>query len=1347
MVKALRSHKLYVPLITVLGSVGLFLVYYFFYVAWQRSYANERAFRLLSVVSDQMVKRFDNLRNTLAASSSYSTEDAEAYLKRVPVLKDEVSNVQSKPTGSGSPNRDGVLKLWRLNTPQTFAVRAEYRVGSSNSKQPAACASDQSTPFVCADVVLDAELRDRFHSLTDEYFDDILIATRSGEVFFQKNLSGLRITNLNALLPSSAPESSLPKAATTESNATASKPPKTAAAFLQTSQFSNVVDVKLGGTDYKLYVQPVPVALADPDSQTDLKLIVCGLWRSDRLQSEVVSIPYSVLIWCSLLLLSCFALTWPLLKVAYMSPSERLRRKHVFYLLFSALFVTMLLTTIVLNLSYTVRGEEESKEQLESLANRIDQNVRAELVRTLKLLDVLGKDDGFLQPAFRAVTDTDWTKGNFLQTGFFAKRDPSEFYPYFDNIFWVDGAGLQQYKLTVQRRATPRTPITNETYFQDVRDNRHLTSVQGVDFPFRSHSLYSPNTGEFFVVLSKRYKTPAEWTNLPAQLRDLRAQMLVAKFLSLVDPIVPAGFGFAVVGPDGIVQFHSIAAHDQIEDFFTECREDPALKALVLNGGSDHLNVNYMGRRQQMFVEPLPYLGVPAPALVVFRDTNYFSTINVACILVFSILAGLFGLPFLVAMFMCVYRPADYPLASLWPSLDDFPKYVNVVAANICLTIAFAIRFPSMKMDETLLDVLTVIIIGAGFGSLKPAWARGKWAMLLKAPVLVALILVARWSPALVAAALYVALSVPGVSEALTNLAARTLTLRRLYVAVVLSLLTVLVVLPCFGLFKISYDTVNRLALESAQLARKDQLVRRADDVNDYFLNLKSKGGVDENRFKEYVEKRVAERLDRYDEPVYYPKDQVKDLKRGDLDISRLEGTIAWASGFFPSNRLGAELREVATLKRGGTDWQSAQDGDDELLWMNGLPKTVVPEGSLLGVYPLWQLPRQAGLLMVPFGLLLIVWLRLVVKKVFLTDLEDVPPLENWALDDRGRRNLLIIGHPKSGKTSRAAALPDADILDIARAVTTGNWTLPALRHDTIVVNHFEFDIDNPDSCLRKLDLLEHLLYVEKKRVVLLSAVDPMFYLAASSPEIVTPSGAGTEPPEQILDRWAVVLGQFHKLRMEDVTKNYFDRVIAEQDQPCQAELVNMVRDECDHTAQLRRIGLDMLIAHCGEPPMSKRMFVEELLDRADSYYRVLYSNCTKGERLVLFQLAHDGWVNPKNERAIQQLQRRGVIRKGSGFRFMNRSFCQFVRNEQRPDEVARWEQEEEHSTWSAVKLGLSTALLMLGAWLLYAQQDVFQLGIGYIAALGTATGAVLNLTRNLTGRGGSAKSGQSKAG
>jgi hypothetical protein len=149
--------------------------------------------------------------------------------------------------------------------------------------------------------------------------------------------------------------------------------------------------------------------------------------------------------------------------------------------------------------------------------------------------------------------------------------------------------------------------------------------------------------------------------------------------------------------------------------------------------------------------------------------------------------------------------------------------------------------------------------------------------------------------------------------------------------------------------------------------------------------------------------------------------------------------------------------------------------------------------------------------------------------------------------------------------------------------------------------------------------------------------------------------------------------------------------------------------------------------------PVSRPALVEELLDRADAYYRVLWSTCTKEERLVLFQLARDGWANPKNERAIQQLERRRLIRRSPGLRILNESFCRFVKAVQLPDEVAKWEHDERHSAWSALKLGLITGALMAGMWLLYTQQDIFQMGIGYVAAMATASGAVLTLIRTFS--------------
>jgi hypothetical protein len=1365
---ALRSHKFYVPLITVAVSVGLFLVYYFFYVARERNYANERAFRLLRVVDDQLILKYTKLSDPfgaalLAPKATDSSEKADSAKTHNPTIKKylerafdgEISAIQIDHC-DGISDRIGKVALELVpDTVGGLSLRATFKPDNPNGNQ---CSLSATLDYGTG-------LRERFQNLTQDYFDDILIATSSGQVLFQKNAGGIRITDLNSLFPAGA--SGAPSAADKGEEKKPGLPGKPKPAPFQiASQVSNVAEVELAGARYKLYLQPAPLEIFKPDpgqaaaaKHEKVTLVVCGLWRADRLESEVVSIPYTSLIWGTLVLLAGFALLWPLLKVAYMSPAERLRRRHVFYLLSSALLVTALLTVIVLNHSYSARDREESREQLESLANTIDKNLTSELRDALVFMDALGRDES-LHERFRDGTHRSWN--NFLESGL-AK---GHVYPYFDSVSWVDQEGQQVFKVTVHSE-DPAAVVKDRPYFQDVSHQRHLMDTEGIvngnlcetDCKFRFDSVYSKNTGELLTILAKPYHAPKTWNDLPGARCELPVQVMSSRFKSLVDPVLPAGFGFAIVNREGIAQIHSIAARSGIEDFFKESRQDPSLEALVRNALSDHLQIDYMGRRHQMFVKPLPYLADPAPALVVFRDANYFSTVNVACFLVFALLAGLFSIPFLVGLAICVFRPGDYPLESLWPSRGDIPNYVDLMAASLCMTLAFAMRLSSLRMDETLFDILAMSAVMVLF-CLKPS--SPVCGTLSKALVVMVIVVVAGPTPVLAVAALYVVTSISDVEKGLCGLG-RRIKLQYAYLGMVLSLVAVVVVLPCFGLFRISYDTVNRLVLQNAQLTRHDQIVRRAQEV-------KAAG-----KLKDPIEDPSRSDWDRYDRAVFYPKQEVTQQKevepkrlssrvswlplfiplatgffpkreatqqnevelpkRSQPDVSWLQPFIAQSSGFFPSNRLGAELREIAGTNTDG--WESAQDGDDELLWLKN-----PSQEDLLGVYPLWQLTTQTMTLMALLGVLLALWLQYVIRKVFLTDLEDVPPLAAGGPCQMGVRNLLIIGDSDSGDGALVPASPEADVLDVEQMATSGNWKLPPLSAPATRVDHFEFDLDNPDTSLCKLQLLEQLRYVAKKHVILHSTVDPMFYLSSADAGMTAANGSGPKSPVQFLDRWADVFNGFEKVQSRDAAQEGFDHALAGQNRNGSARLVEMIRDECRHTPQLRRIGLGMLQAHHEDAGLSKGQFVDVLLDRADSYYRVVWSTCTKEERMVLYQLAMDGWVNPKNERAIQQLQRRGVIRRGSGYRLMNDSLRRFVHNAERPEEVAKWEQEEGNSGWSAVKLALGTGLMMCGAWLIYAQQDIFQLGIGYLTALGTASSAVIGLTRNLKGKGGAAASG-----
>lgn len=136
-----------------------------------------------------------------------------------------------------------------------------------------------------------------------------------------------------------------------------------------------------------------------------------------------------------------------------------------------------------------------------------------------------------------------------------------------------------------------------------------------------------------------------------------------------------------------------------------------------------------------------------------------------------------------------------------------------------------------------------------------------------------------------------------------------------------------------------------------------------------------------------------------------------------------------------------------------------------------------------------------------------------------------------------------------------------------------------------------------------------------------------------------------------------------------------------------------------------------------------------------------LWATCTQDERLVLFQLAEDGWANLKNELAIQQLQRKRLVKCLPGLRIKNESFRRFIRESlYRSEEITTWEQEGEQSVWRSLKLSLAVAAAAVGVWLLYSQQAFFSTAVGYLSALGGAATVVIKLLSDL--RGGKASQG-----
>jgi cell division protein FtsW (lipid II flippase) len=112
----------------------------------------------------------------------------------------------------------------------------------------------------------------------------------------------------------------------------------------------------------------------------------------------------------------------------------------------------------------------------------------------------------------------------------------------------------------------------------------------------------------------------------------------------------------------------------------------------------------------------------------------------------------------------------------------------------------------------------------------------------------------------------------------------------------------------------------------------------------------------------------------------------------------------------------------------------------------------------------------------------------------------------------------------------------------------------------------------------------------------------------------------------------------------------------------------------------------------------------------------------------VLYQLALDGWANPKNTAALQQLESKLLICRMPMFRIMNMSFRRFVGSSEHISEIEQWEKQQKRSTWRAVRLMLVGLFLLLVVWLLHSQAALSQEVTAYVAGIATLVTAISTL-------------------
>ncbi|MDN3515478.1 MAG: cache domain-containing protein [Candidatus Brocadia sp.] len=1281
--KSSQLTQLRVSAITLFVLLIAFGAYYAFYVSSQKTYFTNRNFRLLADAGNQIRLKIENLHTVLNNAADIvvfdkgNSKKVKEVLDLVPDLKllndpsiEKINPVTGlfrelgwTPLITREENVKPAISLNVKQEEETFWVYFDYTGGADSGRIRIRARSNFLNKLI-----------EPFFSR--KVFDAVILAEEDGKVIFQRISSELRVVTLETLINKEGKEIN----------------------FKSINSSTSLRDVRLAGANYKLFLQPVQLSLSAGVSQGDEKILkwtVCGLVRSHRFISESLAISYTIMVGFIFLVLIAI-LGLPFIKLWFMGLKDRLRMSDICFLVFSALAGSALLTLVLLDAYIYVDLGNKSDAQLKAFSDEICKNFKEEVKDVLKELRKLS--DNELENDLKEPDKVSFVGEANIMGGRIQHNDP---YPYFDMAAWIDSAGMQRIKRSVKGQTTQFISVSSRDYFKNAKEGRLWEIKDGKD-RFSLEPIYSWNTGENTVIISMRI----------SELNPPWIASINVRLLSLMQTILPPGFGYCVIEDNGKALFHSDETRNLRENFFEECDNDRLLRSAVFGHAKEWVNAPYLGRDHRLYVRPIDAFPW---SLIVYQDKQIPGTINLDIISISAVLFALYALGLLI--FLTLFYLLNFGNRAWWlcPNEDQAGNYNLLVIINLFL---IAVLFGGILITQGWQIIVCAIVppylgMVLGFLILRKCPMPGRWNLF---------------------------------------------PYRLGYICMLFSLFILIGVLPMVAFLKVAYDEEMKLFVKHGQIKLVMGVEERADRVHSHYSKIKI-GASDtqnttnirekQNEFiRKLIEKRLSLTWDIY--AVFFFDTNFDTEPENQCHLNETKSPAGYFGQFLTGirplfyNQTCIELHELTSDASADELWQwekttklslhkkrytRAKGAGDNILHISSvIPVLEVP------TCPLWWI----GLI----GILTILFftIRSVVQRVFLFNVEE--PLDFFREDlgfEKVSQNLLVLGSPftrKSEILTRGAFC----LIDLRAIAKENGWSetfkyeeILADKNRIIAIDHFEYKMNDPRCNLEKLQFLEEL-FTFNRIVVIASSVEPAYFCFNTEIQKNRKSKAGTENSQneqkeqfspQDKDRWEGVFNSFLKVYIEDVgDSKAFQEKIEGQRRIVQAErtlsatrlaeLFRVVEEECNTRAYLQNIG-EEIAQKLRYKQFTPKQLMQQISDLTCSYYRAIWAICSPGERLTLFQIAQDRFLSPKNPDVLQ-LMRRGLVVRDPHLRLMNETFRRFALSACHTEDIIAW-RKGAVSRWNTIKSPLMVILIAVAVFLFLTQRELYTTTIASVSA------------------------------
>jgi len=441
-------------------------------------------------------------------------------------------------------------------------------------------------------------------------------------------------------------------------------------------------EVTWGNTRYKLYVQPVQIAvLSDaPEMATEAEKewMLIGLVESSKFASQSRTISH-FRISLFLFLVFLVLVSLPLFKLHFIGEREELKRADILLTAFSLFIGAGVLTLFLLSVYSDKRDSVVLDKSLKPFAREIENNLNAEIDSLIKQI----KDFTIEIPD----SMTDFLIPSILADSIYQKDIDSVPYPYFRQLFWIDENGMEMRKLGIIKNLTPLVSVRSRPYFQSIKNKQSW--YRDKEQAFYIQPIISITTGVNSAVVSipdtvqaamfKKMEKSLPNVKLADSLESVAA--ITVHFISLLNTTIPSGFGFCIIDNEGQVLFHHEQNKNLRENFFTECDDNPRSRAVVFSRVEKNLDVNYLGRGHRLYVRPIENLPW---TLVTFADLTLIRSSELNALAVAIFLFTALAIIYLVLLFLSQVLKHSINLGWLWPQKELQNTYQLFIISLFC---------------------------------------------------------------------------------------------------------------------------------------------------------------------------------------------------------------------------------------------------------------------------------------------------------------------------------------------------------------------------------------------------------------------------------------------------------------------------------------------------------------------------------------------------------------------------------------------------------------------------------------------------------------------------------------